>query len=76
VNCSTLHYIPPDTIQRSEISKRDGKIEEITEKFTAEHELRQKIEQERNELKVALVGDDNTVYVYVYVPASSHIFQL
>ena len=53
-----LHYILPlDSIQRSELNKRDGKIAELTEMFTTEHESRVKAEQERDQLKQALVGD-------------------
>ena len=52
-------FLPADSIQRSEISKRDGKIAEIAETFSAECELRRRTEQERNELEGALVSDAN-----------------
>ena len=56
--CFFLLYIsPPDSIQHSELNKRDGKIAELTEMFTTEHELRVKAEQERDQLKQAMVGD-------------------
>ena len=53
----TIYYLYIDSIQRSELNKRDGKIAELTEMFTTEHELRVKAEQERDQLKQALVGD-------------------
>ena len=53
-----LHYTSSlDSIQRSELNKRDGNIKELTEKFTTEHELRVKAEQERDQLKQTMVGD-------------------
>lgn len=53
-----LHYTSSlDSIQRSELNKRDGNIKELTEKFTTEHKLRVKAEQERDQLKQTMVGD-------------------
>ena len=52
-----IYYVPLDSIQRSELNKRDGKIAELTEMFTTEHRLRVKAEQERDQLKQTLVGD-------------------
>ena len=44
-----------DTIQRSELEKREADIKDLTESYTAECKLRSRTEQERNQLIEQLV---------------------
>ena len=45
-----------DTIIQSEIEKRNADIKELTEKYTSECEIRNKVETERNKLTIDLVS--------------------
>ena len=45
-----------DSLQRMEIEKRDSNIEDLTTKYTKECSIRQKIEQERDQLHEQLVS--------------------
>lgn len=45
-----------DNLQRGEIERRDNNIEDLTAKYTNECSIRQKTEQERDQLQEQLVS--------------------
>lgn len=47
-----------ETIQKSELAKRDERISKLTNQYTSEHEVRTKTERERSQLSQELVRSD------------------